>query len=82
MAGEFRLCYARAKETLERWVPPAKALAVIHHAQDLTEEEAKRIVQPIEDAKLNAATGYVGPLTLNVSTTPADASGNPLLFEP
>jgi hypothetical protein len=48
----------------------------------LTEEEAKRIVQPIEDAKLNAATGYVGPLTLNVSTTPADASGNPLLFEP
>jgi hypothetical protein len=43
LADEFQLCCARARETLERWVPPAKALAVIHHAQDLTEEDANQL---------------------------------------
>jgi predicted ATPase len=47
----------------------------------LLPEEVKKIVQPIEDAKLGATTGYAGPVTLNVNTTPLDSSGNATLFE-
>lgn len=44
-------------------------------------EEARKIIQPIEDAKLDAPGSYSGPVTLNVSATPSDPTGNPLLFE-
>lgn len=47
----------------------------------LPPEEARKIIQPIEDAKLGSETGYSGPITINISTIPTDANGNTTLFE-
>jgi len=47
----------------------------------LPPEEARKIIQPIEDAKLGSKTGYSGPITINISTIPTDANGNTTLFE-
>lgn len=48
----------------------------------LEADEAKKIVQPIEDALIGVSlTGPKRPLAVSVSSSPIDASGNATLFE-